>query len=98
MRGDYSVSVYVVSGVAAALLVGFSLPPLLPRGASSTSEKQVRIVNEEQNFCEANLDRVNCECFANTAGYILAQDSAPVPGMVYVERTELARGQATRTC
>ena len=99
MTKDLALAIYVTLGVFALVALGFTVPPLTaPGGALDKSAEHQATVQEEQDHCEASLDGVNCECFANTSGYIQSQESNEIFGFDYMDREELARNQASRSC
>jgi hypothetical protein len=99
MNKENSAAICIVIGVIVVLAVGFSFPPIIARGVQTATGPEVqRVAKEEHSYCRSNLSDVNCICFARKAAHILIQDRPKIPGFVYSDRAELARGQATHTC
>lgn len=94
----YGVTLLVVG----ILVTGVSaLPPLTQ--SSTPLENVSPFADAPDNsgpaqFCRANMADVNCACFAQKAQEVLSHPHDPVPGLVYADRWELARGQAGPSC
>jgi len=57
------------------------------------------VFNDELDYCEENADDLDCQCFANIAGVVIASDTGErVPGATYPDLHELARMQAEDSC
>ncbi|GGX58679.1 hypothetical protein GCM10007385_29330 [Tateyamaria omphalii] len=99
---DYLRYVAVV-GILLLLAFGVSLFPPLTSGATSvgsgvSQEEYEETVGQELAYCESNSYDVDCACFAQISGHILSQKESRVPFATYPDRTELARGQASKDC
>ena len=92
----------IICAVGAIVLGVSQLPPLTTGGTQAghgVSQAEVqKVIAQELAHCEANAGEVDCECFAGVSGYILSNPEARVPSAYYVDRLELARGQASRRC
>ena len=55
-------------------------------------------VKTEKSYCAANVEDVNCNCFAHKAAYVMAQTDPQVIGLEYADRQDMARNQAGQTC
>ncbi|MEH6522551.1 hypothetical protein [Sulfitobacter sp.] len=102
MPNDYRFYLYVVLAGGAAIY-GVSLAPPLTTGgnAGMTGISQTKFdetVSQELTYCLEQANEIDCRCFANLSGVILAHNEPRVPGAVYADKQELARGQATGTC
>jgi len=99
MSGEVALSIYMAAGVAGVVAVGFAFPPIIPRESEpSLTAEHEKNVRQEFSYCRSNLSRVNCACFASKASQVLAYDRPEVRGMIYADRSVLARDQAVRTC
>ncbi|MEL6959198.1 MAG: hypothetical protein AAGL89_09645 [Pseudomonadota bacterium] len=82
----------IVSLVPALDSGGFSPLALIPQDEFDL------LVEGEQNHCDAFLEGVNCECFADISGIIQANPSPRVPDAFYADQRDLARWQAQDKC
>lgn len=102
MPHDYRFCLYVILAGAAAIYGVFLVPPLTTGGnAGLTGISQTKFdetVSQELTYCLEQPNDINCRCFANLSGAILAHNEPRVPGAVYADKQELARGQATGSC
>ena len=102
MPQDYRISLFVILIVALVAYGIFLFPALTSGGnAKSTGVNQARfdaVFNEEMNYCRSQSKDSNCRCFASISGNIMLQNTPRVPGAVYADKRELARGQAARSC
>ncbi len=92
-----------VAGFVSVAIVGASfMPPLTTGGGSSPTgvnqEIFDRTVRLERSFCEEQVSRTNCVCFANKSSVVLTAEQPRVPGLIYPERKTLARLQARQSC
>ena len=53
---------------------------------------------EELSYCRAEEEDLNCRCFANVSGVVIASEQLRVPGARYPDRLEIARIQASDRC
>jgi hypothetical protein len=99
MLRNFSLQIYLIVGVVITLAIGSTFTPVIPRGSSSElTSREVANSIQEMSFCSANLEDVNCACFAGISGHILSQDTPSFRGSVSVDRFELARAQASEAC
>lgn len=102
MLSDLRLLVCFVFGGAAIVFGVFSFPALTSGGggnASVVSQAEFEAVfNQELTYCLEKPKDINCQCFANKSGTILADKSPRVFGAVYADKQELARSQAERSC
>ena len=54
--------------------------------------------SQELDYCRAEMEDLNCRCFANVAGVVIASEQPSVPGARYPDRLDLARVQASDRC
>lgn len=92
--------IVIVSGL---IVYGVSFfPPLTTAGTedptSSTPTRFDAVFSQELAHCQKSSYDVNCRCFADISGTILAENNPRVPGVVYANKQELARGQAMGSC
>lgn len=99
MLGDRAIPLYLVAGVVVALAIGSTFTPVISRGESKPPNA-IEVANGVQEFtyCQAELSDVNCACFAGISGHILSQEEAAFRGTVSVNRSDLARAQASQSC
>ena len=99
MASELMISTYLLAGVASAVAVGFSFPPIDHGGIYGSNRAQVEeVVQKEQGHCDAVLDGVNCLCYANRAAYVMSHERTEVFGYNYVNKNDLARTQAEADC
>ena len=102
MFQDIPLAAYVLSGSCAAVAVAFSFPALTAGGGSGMrgiSEADfVAAVASEMSYCQTTPEAVNCVCFANTSGMILAYKSDKPRHSAYMNQRDLARSQARQRC
>lgn len=94
---------YAASLVTVGLLVmGVQMfPPLTQGGLPRSGPPPVgaeAAPADPAAWCRSTLTGVNCACFAQKAAEVMSAPHAPVQGMVYADRWELARAQASRSC
>lgn len=96
---EYKAFFYTIIGVVVILSIGFALPPLRPREFTPDVEDKAQVLaRQERAFCKSNLSDTNCACFARKAGHILENEQPEISGLIYVDSSYLARGQASFTC
>ena len=99
MFGEKFISLVVISAVGTALVIGFSFPALTTTGGLGTSQELAdETIGKQRSYCEAFNNGENCDCYAQTAGYILSHESPQVQGFQYADRKDLARNQAASDC
>lgn len=102
MASDYRLLICLVFGGAAIVYGVFSFPALTSGGSGSSSSitpaEFEAVFNQEMDHCLERPDDMNCQCFANLSGTILADKTPRVFGAVYADKQELARSQAERSC
>ncbi len=54
--------------------------------------------SQELQYCRAGQSDVDCQCFANVAGVVIASEEPRVRGATYPDRLDLARWQAEDSC
>ena len=59
---------------------------------------EVKNVKQEYAYCQANLEDVNCVCFAGILGHILSQQEPDFRGDFAVDRSHLAHAQGLQPC
>lgn len=90
----------LISGVIFAI---FQAPPLTDRGSSSSTaineERFEAYFNQELNFCEAQPNDYDCQCYARVSGVVQSSATPPLPaGVQRIDRKYLARVQASGRC
>lgn len=91
-------------GCALAIYAGSFVPELTTAGGGVNNgvadrEEFLAAFTSELDYCEDNADDLDCQCFANIAGVVIASDDGDrVPGAFYPDRQELARSQAKESC
>ncbi|WP_223423705.1 hypothetical protein [Tateyamaria pelophila] len=102
MASDYRILIPLVLGGAGVVYGVFLFPALTSGGSGSsravTPEEFEAVFNQELDYCLERPNGLNCQCFANMSGTILADKAPKVFGAVYADKQELARGQAERSC
>lgn len=102
MTSDYRLLAFILIGGAAIVYGVFSFPALTSGGSGTSSiisqAEFEAVFSQELDYCTARPDDINCQCFANVSGTILADRTPRVFGAVYADKQELARGQAERSC
>lgn len=96
-------AIYVLSFVAIALLaMGVRVFPPLTQGGLPRSGSQPVGADaapaDPAAWCRATLSNVDCACFAKKATEVMNTPHDPVYGLVYADRWDLARAQATQSC
>lgn len=96
-------AIYAATLVAIALLVmGVRLfPPLTQGGLPRSGPPPVGAAAAPADpaaWCRETLSGVNCACFAQKATEVMNAPHNPVRGMVYADRWDLARAQASESC
>lgn len=99
MFGENAIPVYLVVGAAVALGIGSTFTPVISRGGGlAHSETEIKNAVQEYSYCQTSLTDVNCRCFSEISGHILSQDIPDFRGSVALDRSQLARTQASQTC
>lgn len=102
MTHDLRIIVGIALAVSLVTYVVFLFPALTTSEAPGRTEtSQVAfetLVQSERDYCESEVDNVNCRCFGDVSGLILSDTSPRVPRAEYAEKRELARGQAADKC
>jgi hypothetical protein len=103
MLSDYRIPALSVLAGGGLLYIIFLMPPLTSSDASLSSEgvseaEVAAIRAEERAFCQAQPEAVDCQCFAQRSGAVRSYSAVKVPGAVYADQQELARGQAISGC
>ncbi len=99
MAGEFTTAVYVIAGIGFIVGGAFALPPLTePESADLPPQARGVGVQQELSYCRNNRLAVNCHCFAQKAGQILANDEPRALRTNYIDQTELARAQAMDSC
>lgn len=99
MLGEHAIPVYLIAGAAVALAVGSTFTPVISRGgAVAPSAFEMANAVQEFSFCQSSLENVNCRCFSEISGHILSQDSPDFRGTVSMDKSQLARTQASQSC
>ncbi|WP_299628303.1 hypothetical protein [uncultured Tateyamaria sp.] len=102
MKYEFRMFLYAVLVGGAIIGVVFSFPSLTTGGgtlSAGVSQAEFEAAfGQELAYCQAQPDAVDCRCFANISGLILADAEPRVPGARYADKEELARGQAARSC
>lgn len=97
MFSDYAIPVLLTAGVATAIAVAFTLPPLTFDPSTSGAEARASAI-VEKSHCEDNLTDVDCKCYAKLSSYVLDNENKRIPGMRYANQQQLARSQAQTSC
>ena len=94
----------------AGLLLGSALAvwsaSFMPALTSPTTVTEIELdeavfekaYSQELDYCRNESEEVNCRCFANVAGVVIASEQPRVPGARYPDRLDLARVQASDRC
>ncbi len=99
MAREYVISLCAAAAVGAAVTIGFTFPPLTTStGVAVTKAETQAKMKKAMAYWQSSLDSVNCRCFSQKAGQVLAHDSPQVFGFNYAEQSELARDQASGAC
>ena len=99
MLGRFGTAFWLVLGCTAALLIGLSFPPLVPRsGMPSDSGRLAENLRQEFLYCAGNLSNLDCACFATKSGHVLTRPQLDIPGTISADRSALARNQASASC
>ena len=102
MFRDLPLLVILILGGAVVVTLVSRVQPLTNSGESSSrSLNQIEYQAEydkELKFCRSQPDGRNCKCAAKISGSIVADNEPRVRGAIYVDRTDLARGQAKSIC
>ncbi len=99
MFGEFRFVFLVAAGSIVALAVGFSFPALTESTSTGVvGEDAPATVVEESNYCENNLDGVDCRCFGQVSGYIRSESSRKIVGAYNMSKEDLARGQGQSKC
>ena len=96
MALEVAMPVYVTAGLATAITIAFSLPPLTFDGNEEATRSAM--AQHERSFCDSNLSRVNCVCFARVSSAIREDPQRRVSGFVYADQRQIARIQAQQSC
>lgn len=103
MPFDFRLPALAILGSGGLLYLIFLMPPLTSgdSGLSSkgVSEAEVTAIRaEERAFCQRQPAAVDCQCFSRKSGAVRSYSSPQVPGAVYADQQQLARGQAISGC
>ncbi len=102
MHETTMIAISVAFLVSAVVIGAFAMPPLTTSSASVPTDVSEEVFEQtmstEYGFCRQLGERVNCLCFARTSSTILTAGQERVPGMLYMDQTELARLQASESC
>jgi len=104
MFSDIRIYVGLLFGCSIAIYAGSFMPELTTAGGGVNNGVPDRgaflaAFSGELDYCEENADDLDCQCFANIAGVVIASDDGDrVPGAYYPDRHELARSQAKDSC
>ncbi len=99
MFGEYGLAIGLTLGVAVILGIGSTFTPIVPRGEGQPAEAGfAEAAAQEYGYCARNLDDIDCGCFANRAGQVMTHNAPTIRGAETIDRTELARMQATDSC
>ncbi|MEY1554044.1 hypothetical protein AB3Y40_00280 [Yoonia sp. R2331] len=99
MFGEYKLTIALCAGMALVLYVGSTFSPVIPRGEQPAGVPELaQNTAQAYGYCRTNLDRVDCGCFASRAGQIMSEPGLNIRGAETIDRTELARLQATDSC
>jgi len=99
MSGQFALVFYVFVG-SAAVIGGISQLPALTEDPSTVeigSEMQI-ILAQEKSYCQSYGAGINCQCFAEKSGQILAHSGSRDHRYLYADQQDLARGQARKSC
>ena len=92
----------VISGGVVVMYGVFSVPALTSGSISmSFGGSQAELdtaISEELDYCRNQVNNFSCQCFSKLSGTILAHSEPRVHGVVYADKQQLARGQASRSC
>ena len=102
MPGDFR-TYLIMLAVGGALIFSVSLLPPLTSGtvsvAKGVSQAEFQAaVSQEMTYCEERADNLDCQCFADISGYVVANKRAAVPFTRSIDQTVLARRQAEESC
>lgn len=99
MFGEKAIPFYLIVGVAVTLAIGSTFTPVIARsGAEKPKQADVANMRQELSYCHTNLEDVNCACFAGIAGHILSSPKPDFRGTDSMDRVDLARFQAAKSC
>ena len=88
--------------MSAVLYLIFLFPPLTSGSGllfqGTTQEELAAGIRAERVFCEAEVDGVDCACFALKSGIVKTTTGQRIPDMVYADQDTLARLQASESC
>ncbi len=90
-----------LTGIAILVVAVKQLPPLTEGGLGQTTVpayNRVPAPVDEAAYCRDNLQDVDCACFGRKAGHVMDARHPNLPGALYVDRWDLARGQAGTAC
>lgn len=93
----YGAGLLVTTGLVAGVQL---FPPLTQGGLPRTVHPVIAASAPEDPsaYCRANLDGVDCACFAQKSSEVLLAPHEPIQGFSYTDRWDLARVQAGSTC
>ncbi len=102
MPNDFRLLFFSVLAGAGVVFTVFSFPALTTGGGfvvpGATEAEFEAVFSQELSYCERQPGDINCQCFANVSGVILADNAPRVPGARYADKQDLARGQAANSC
>lgn len=96
--------IYIATLFATACIVALvsAFPPLTNGGGGGSPDVDPAafraLVQAERDYCRQQPEALDCGCFAHKSGAIQAQSEPRFAGAKYVDKKELARGQAARSC
>jgi len=92
----------LVAIVPAAIYAGSFVPQLTTAGGINNGvEDQAAYeaaFTKEYSYCMDNMDDLDCRCFADIAGVVIASAPERIPGAKYPSQSDLARWQASESC
>ncbi|WP_299611851.1 hypothetical protein [uncultured Tateyamaria sp.] len=102
MPSDIRIYVIMIA-IGGALIFAVSFVPPLTTGGLAlapgvTQEDFDDAVARELKHCQSLDADLDCQCYADVSGYVLAQETAPIPFTRSMDQTELARRQAAPRC
>lgn len=93
----------VLAALGGAVVYGiFQAPPLTSRETDATSlvdqSSFEATFNEERDFCEAQPNSYDCQCYARISGVVQSGEGINIAGAERIDRQRLARMQASGRC
>ena len=102
MLRDIRIYIGLLALCSAAIYAGSFVPQLTTAGGANNGVANraafEAAFGQEHAYCEENADDLDCQCFANVAGVIIASEQPRIPGAFSPDQTDLARSQASDSC